>query len=468
MAEKYLEKAATTVPTKRQLEWMDLEFCAFIHFGMNTFTGREWGTGFEEPDLFNPTAFSAEQWVKTVKIAGMKGLILTCKHHDGFCLWPSAYTDHCVKSSKWQDGNGDVVKAVADACRKYGIKFGVYLSPWDMHEPSYGKGEEYNTYYKNQLRELLTNYGDIYCVWLDGACGEGKNGKKQEYDWEGYYRLIRELQPNAVISVCGPDVRWCGNEAGVGRLSEWSVVPAYYKNYDIDRDMKPALSKKEVNYSEPDIGSRSKIKKCDDFVWYPAEVDVSLRKGWFYTKDDDYTVKPLSKLMKIYNTSVGANASLLLNIPPQPDGLINEHDVETLATMGAVLALHFEDNLALDSKMSGSCQLDDLHSPSRALPDKSGYWHSGADPEDAELILDMGDDYDVDRVVLKENIETGQQIEKFTLFYETEGKWKKLCTGTVIGHKRICELDRTVRTQRLKLVINKTRLFATIKSFEAY
>lgn len=462
MADNYLTSAANTVPSPRQLKWMDLEFYAFIHFGINTFTGNEWETGRESPDVFAPESFDPNQWCRAVKLAGMKGLILTCKHHDGFCLWPSKYTDYTVANSKWLDGEGDVVRSVSASCRKYGLAFGVYLSPWDRHEETYGTGKAYDDFYKNQLSELLTDYGDIFCVWLDGACGEGKHGRKQDYNWDEYYALIRELQPDCCIVNCGPDARWCGNESGVGRLSEWSVLPSYFNKFG------SSVKTNGVNFTEPDLGSRSKIKNCDSFIWYPSEVDVSIRKNWFYRSDDDYTIKPLSKLVEIYNNSVGANASLLLNIPPQPDGLLNEKDVDALLTLGAVLQLHFEDDLALDSKMSGDRYLDDLHSPTRALPDKAGYWHSGDDPEGAELILDLGDDYDVDRVVLKENVETGQQIERFELYVEVNNKFKRIYKGTVIGHKRIIEFDKTIRTQRLKLVIKKSRLFATIKSFEAY
>ncbi len=468
MATDFLEKAVSTVPSKRQLDWMDVEYSGIIYFGMNTFTGRNEGTGFEEPDLFNPTSFSAEQWVKVAKRSGMNGLVLNCKHYDGFCLWPTEYTDYSVKSSKWLDGEGDVVKAVSDACRKYDMKFGIALSPLDYHEPSFGKGKEYDIFFMNLLRELLTNYGDVFCVSLDGASDRRKNAKSQAYDWTSYFKLIRELQPNAAITNCGPDVRWCGNNSGVCRVSEWSVVPAYYRAVDIDSDKKISVPKGAVNFTQTDIGSRRKIKHCDDFIWYPAEVAFPLRDDWFYKKGNVLSIKPLSKLQKIYEGSVGGNASMLLGIAPHPDGLISEKDIETLVTFGAVLSLHFEDNLANDSTMQGNCKLDDLHAPSMALPDKPGYWHSGNDPKDAELILDMGDEYDVDRIVLGENIETGQQIEKFVLYVEKDGKWKKVETGTVIGRKHICELELSIRTRRVKLVILKTRKFATIKEFSVY
>ena len=222
--EEQIYYAAGIAPSLRQLAWQQLEFYAFTHFGMNTFTGREWGDGTDSPRLFAPDAFDADQWVAAVKSAGMRGLLLTCKHHDGFCLWPSAYTEYSVKNSPWKNGQGDVVREVADACRRGGIKFGVYLSPWDRHESCYGSGTAYDDYFVNQLTELASNYGDIFCFWFDGACGEGPNGKKQVYDWERYYSVIRNLQPEAVINICGPDVRWCGNEAGHCGDPCWSTT----------------------------------------------------------------------------------------------------------------------------------------------------------------------------------------------------------------------------------------------------
>jgi len=464
MAKDYLKKAIETVPDSQQLAWAENDFCAMIFFGMNTFSGRECGTGFEEPDLFNPTALNTDQWVKAVKNSGMQGLILSCKHYDGFCLWPTEQTEHSIKSSSWKDGQGDLVRAVSDSCKKYGIKFGISLPLWDMHEPSYGKGREYDVFFMNQLKELLTDYGEIFCVWLDGTCNRSKNEPVQEYDLDAYYKLIRDLQPNAAIADVGPDVRWCGNYMGVCRKSEWSVVPSYY-NIIKRAEMKYTAP---VNYALPDLGERKRIKKCEDFIWYPCAVNVSLREGRFYRKEEDYAVKPLSKVMKIYNGSAGANATLVLNLAPQPDGTLHEKDVEALLTVGAVLSLHFEDNLALDSSMEGNCKKDDLHAPSMALPDRKGYWHSGFDTKKPELILDMGDEYDVDRVVLRENIETGQQIEAFSIYLELDGKWKRMAKGTVIGNKRIVEFDYARRTRRVKLVIEKMREFATVKSFEVY
>lgn len=467
----YVKYAASVVPSERQLKWQELEFYSFIHFGMNTFTDSEWGNGNEDPELFNPTNLDCRQWAKLCKLSGMRGLILTAKHHDGFCLWPTAYTDHCVRSSKWMDGKGDVVAECAAACKEFGLKFGIYLSPWDRHEETYGTGETYNKFFKNQLRELLTGYGELFCVWFDGACGEGKNGKVQQYDWDGYYKLIRELQPNAVISITGPDVRWCGNEAGVCRKSEWSVVPYYYSNAELiasQSQQDASKPPKKINHTNLDLGSRKAIKKCNKLIWYPAEVDTSIRKGWFYHESDDYSVKPLSKLMDIYYSSVGANASFLLNIPPTPEGKIHEKDVETLLSMGAQLEIDFNENLAEGSVITDNRHLDEKHTGQMALSEyPDSYWHSGDDPEGAELILDLGDEYDIDKIVLGEHIKTGQQIEAFTLYAQIKGKWKKIAKETVIGHKRICRFNE-IRVRYFKLVINKARCFATISKFEAY
>lgn len=230
MTSSFIQNALAVRPSQRQLNWQALEFIAFIHFGINTFYDQEWGTGKEKPQRFNPDNLDADQWVVAIKEAEMKGLILTCKHHDGFCLWPSAYTQHSVKSSPWQNGNGDVVGQVAQACKRHGLKFGVYLSPWDLHHTDYGSGKAYDDYFCHQLQELLTQYGDIFEVWFDGANGQGSNGKVQTYDWARYFQLVRDLQPDAVIAIMGPDVRWIGNEAGKGRPSEWSVLPKTYSD----------------------------------------------------------------------------------------------------------------------------------------------------------------------------------------------------------------------------------------------
>ena len=283
-----VRKAANVVPSARQFNWQRQELTAFLHYGINTYTGREWGDGKESPAIFNPTDLDADQWIRELKAAGFKCAILTCKHHDGFCLWPSAYTEHSVKNSPWKKGKGDVVREVSDACKKYGMDFGVYLSPWDRNSDLYGT-EAYNDFFVKQLTELLTQYGKVSEVWFDGACGEGPNGKKQVYDFVRWYELIRKLQPEAVIAVMGPDVRWVGTETGRGREMEWSVVP----KDNLDQDAIAKNSQKEVltapvgDMMGQDLGSRKKIEKAKSLIWYPAEIDVSIRPGWFYHEDQD-------------------------------------------------------------------------------------------------------------------------------------------------------------------------------------
>ncbi len=259
------ERLAAVKPHERQFRFQQLEFYAFIHFTVNTFTDKEWGDGTESPEIFTPEKLDAEQWVKAVKSAGMRGLILTCKHHDGFCLWQTKTTGHSVAASLWKKGKGDVVREVSDACKKYDIKFGVYLSPWDRNCSLYGQGKAYDDFFINQLTELLTGYGEVFSVWFDGACGEGPNGKKQYYDWERYYSVIRELQPGACISVCGPDIRWCENEAGYTRKAEWSVVPKRAKDSEIIEEKSQqsddeAFRQRKVDARDSDLGSREMLK----------------------------------------------------------------------------------------------------------------------------------------------------------------------------------------------------------------
>ncbi len=464
--------AAKVVPSERQLKWQEVEFYAFCHFGMNTFTGKEWGDGQTPPEVFHPTDFDAEQWAKAVKSAGMRGLILTCKHHDGFCLWPSAYTEYSVKNSPFRDGQGDVVREVADACKKYGLKFGVYLSPWDRHEPTYGQGEPYNTYYKNQLRELLTNYGELFCIWLDGACGEGKNGKKQKYDWQSYYAVMRELQPNAAICISGPDVRWIGNEAGVCRKAEWSVVPSWLSinEYVAEHSQKADDKKfaKTHNAMVLDLGSRKAIANETDFIWYPAEVDVSIRPGWFYHAAEDGKVKSLDKLFKIYLNSVGGNASLLLNIPPDTTGRIPQVDALTLDAFGRMLGREFPVDLLQGARASATSELDSEHGASSVLENNGSFWQSALDEECPELVLDFGTETAFDSLILQENIRTGQQIEAFDIAVQKGNRWKRIGKYTIIGYKRICRFKITYRTRKIRIRIRSHRGMATILRIFAY
>ena len=467
---KSYELAAEVIPSLRQLEWQKLEMYAFCHFGTNTFTGREWGDGNAPASVFNPKKLDARQWAREIKNAGLKAIILTCKHHDGFCLWQSEYTDYCMKNSPYKNGKGDVVKEVSDACREYGLKFGVYLSPWDRHEATYGTGEEYNTYFKNQLTELATKFGDVFCFWFDGACGEGKNGKKQVYDWNSYFEIIRELQPNAVINICGPDVRWCGNEAGKSRESEWSGVPAFVGNQDYtaehsQQEDNPEFAKK-VDAKTQDLGSREFIDGIKHFIWYPAEVDVSIRPGWFYHKREDFKVKSLKKLMQIYWGSVGGNSSLLLNIPPDKNGLIAKADVRALRKFGDELRKEFPENLLKDCKVTASSQLDDEHGAENILTE-NGYWQVGTEDSNPEIIIDFKTPIFADKIVLKENIATGQQIESFDVYGDNGNGFEKICSSTVIGAKRICRFKKQ-KFNRIKIAITSYRVKATLNAVEIY
>ncbi|MEE4194233.1 MAG: alpha-L-fucosidase, partial [Anaerolineae bacterium] len=295
--------AAHVRPSPIQLAWQRMELAAFFHFTVNTFTNKEWGNGKEDPAIFNPTELDARQWIKTVADAGFKLAILTAKHHDGFCLWPSEYTEHSVKNSPYKDGKGDVVKEFAEACHEFGVGVGIYLSPWDRHEPTYGT-PAYNDYFIHQLTELLTNYGPIAEVWFDGACAEGPNGRTQVYDWDAYYATVRRLQPGAVISGTAPDVRWVGNESGLARENEWSVVPAYLRTPEIvtwEEGKVPPTIKQETH----DLGSRAQVLASDEMIWYPAECDVSIRPGWFFHKHENLLVKSPKKLVDLYYKSVG-------------------------------------------------------------------------------------------------------------------------------------------------------------------
>ena len=325
-----LAKAVDVRPTPRQIAWQRDEISAFIHFGMNTFTDREWGDGTENPKQFNPTELDARQWVRAAKSAGITRMILTAKHHDGFCLWPSKYTEHCVRNSPWKNGKGDVVGEFVDACRAEGMHYGIYISPWDRHEKTYGDSPKYNQYFLNQLREVLTNYPGIEEVWFDGACAEGPNGKRQEYDWRAYWKLIRELAPDAAITVRGPDVRWCGNEAGYTRKSEWSVIPMPGDDQSWESSDETLSGFTSDIYGD-DLGSRDVLMRrraeSPILAWYPAQVNTSIRPGWFYHENEDDRVRSLDELLTVYYGSVGGNGQFLLNIPPDRRGLFHENDV---------------------------------------------------------------------------------------------------------------------------------------------
>lgn len=449
-------------PQKRQLAYQETEFYAFFHFGMNTYTNREWGEGTEEPKLFNPEELDAEQWVMSIKNAGMKGAILTCKHHDGFCLWPTAYTSHSVASSPWKNGKRDVVREVSQACKRHHIKFGIYLSPWDRNQPCYGSGKEYDDFYVAQLTELLTGYGDIFCVWLDGACGEGPNGKKQVYDWERYYACVRKYQPDACICVCGPDIRWCGNEAGDVRPSEWSVVPARTALAESVQELSQQednvnFRQKKITSDLVDLGSRKALEEETDLIWYPAEVNTSIRPGWFYHPEEDDQIRPLDELIHIYCGSVGGNATFLLNIPPMPNGKLNSLDVERLAEIGEWKKETFSLNLVQGSDLFSENE-DPLHPAVHAASDNRDTWYQPLDPKKTvELTIRLPKPEHLSYLVLKEAIQFSQRVESFDIFAKKEEGFSPIFTGTVIGYQKIVPLSN-IYTDTIKIVIRNFRV----------
>jgi len=463
--EDIVRKAASVTPSPRQEAWQQVEFAGFIHFGMNTFTDREWGLGTEDPKLFNPTDFDAGQWASAFKAAGMKMLILTAKHHDGFCLWPSRYTEHSVKASPWRGGKGDVVREVADACREYGLKLGLYLSPWDRHEPTYGDSPAYNEHFKNQLRELLTNYGEISDIWFDGACAEGPNGKKQVYDWPAYWAVIRKLQPNATISIMGPDVRWCGNEAGTSRESEWSVVP-------ILKPIEEAVSDSAggIDFQKKDLGSRQALaeaaKKGARLVWYPAQVDTSIRPGWFYHAAEDEQVKSLRRLEEIYYGAVGGNAMLLLNVPPDKRGRLHENDVARLRQLGQVLRATFDENLARGSKAEATqTKKGGAFAPANIVDaDTDSYWTTDDGRTSAEVAFELGTAKAFSVAMLQEPIAIGQRIEEFALDAWTGGNWNEIARATTIGYKRLLRFPE-VKASKVRVRILQSRAAPALSNF---
>jgi len=377
-------------PSPSQLLWQRDELAIFIHFGINTFTDREWGDGSEDPAIFEPVNLDARQWAREARAAGFRAMVLTAKHHDGFCLWPTATSRHSVVSSPWRGGAGDLVREFADACRAEGLRAGLYLSPWDQNSPVYGDSPRYNDLYCDQLTELLTRYGSIHEVWFDGANGEGPNGRRQEYDWSRYWGLVRELQPDAVMfSDAGPDIRWIGNEIGVAGETNWSTV-------DPDVVPYPGATGEQVSnmlqHGDP-----------NGTVWRPGETDVSIRPGWFYHPAEDERVKSVDDLVSLYFTSVGRNSKLLLNIPPTRDGLLHATDVQRIRGMRA--------------------RLDTVFAEDRLEEIESG---RGATVSIAEL---------------REDITQGQSVARYRLNGRVDGSWRELSNGTTIGYKKLDRFD---------------------------
>jgi alpha-L-fucosidase len=426
------------VPSPAQVSWQRMEMNAFVHFGPNTFTSVEWGSGREDPAVFNPTAFDARQWVRVFKAAGMKGVILTAKHHDGFCLWPSALSTHTVARSPWQGGRGDVLRELSNACREAGLKFGVYLSPWDRNHPAYGT-PEYNRVFVEMLEEVLGAYGPIFEVWFDGANGEGPNGRRQVYDWPAFHAAVQRLQPDAVIfSDGGPGVRWVGNERGQGSLTSWSLI-------DRDRYV-PGTP-----FSD-DLGEGSRLGRD----WVPPECDVSIRPGWFYRASEDARVKPAATLFRLYEQSVGRNCLLLLNVPPDRRGLIADPDVTALAGMRWAVDQVYAGNLAAGARVLADVSREGIEAPRALDSDADTFWAAPESAQHARLTLALPGMVTFNRVVLQEPIALGQRVGAFEVEALAAGQWTRIGAGSTIGYKRILVVPDT-KTDGVRITIHEAR-----------
>jgi alpha-L-fucosidase len=428
------------IPTASQVVWQRGEFAIFVHFGMNTFSGREWGDGTESPAMFNPTNLDARQWAAAAKAAGASHLILTAKHHDGFCLWPSAYTEHSVRSSPWRSGRGDLIREFVDACRLHGLKAGLYLSPWDRHERTYGDSPAYNAFYLNQLRELLTNYGQLCEIWFDGACAEGPNGRRQVYDWEAFFKTCQALQPGAVtFGDGGTDVRWIGNERGVAGDPNWSTVDPRLIRYPGDSGIdqaNDAIARGAVFSRQLQNGV------AGGSVWQPGESDVSIRPGWFYHESEDQAVRSVENLIDLYFKSVGRNSMLLLNIPPTKEGLFHQIDVDRLRTFRSRLDQIFSPDLTEGARV--------IHTDGRTI----------------EIRFQTPVDFDV--IGLEEHIELGQRVGAYRVFYQdTAGIWQWLIEGHTIGCKKLDRFD-SVTAIAIKLVIQHALAIPLIRAITVH
>ncbi len=451
------------VPTERQLAWHEMEQYAFVHFTTNTFTDKEWGFGDENPAIFNPTAMDVTQWTKTIKAAGLNALVLTCKHHDGFCLWPSQYTEHSVKNSPYKNGKGNVVDEVEKACRAEGLKFGVYLSPWDRNRADYGT-PSYLDYYRNQLKELFSAHSPVFEMWFDGANGGdgyygGANEKrkidgKTYYDWPTTLELVRSMEPNVIFfSDAGPDIRWCGNERGFVNETNWNTITAD-SLYAGKGGIQKLLNTGNENGSS----------------WIPAEVDVSIRPGWFYHAREDSLVKNPEKLFDIYLSSVGRGANLILNIPPDRRGLINEIDVASLQGWKKLIDERFRTNLALNKAVkASSIRGNSAEYGADRITDgnKETYWATNDMENTGNLEIDLGGNKLISYVLIQEYIKLGQRVKSFTVEIEKDGTWQEVTRGTTIGYKRILRIS-PVEAQKIRVVIKDSKACPVISNVEVY
>lgn len=423
------------VPSVTQLQWHDMEYYWFVHLGPNTFTDKEWGLGNEAANVFNPTNLDCKQWCSIAKAAGSKGIIITAKHHDGFCLWPSKYSTHTVRESQWKNGKGDVLKELSTACKEYGLKFGVYLSPWDRNHPLYGS-PAYNDVYVNMLKEILSNYGPITELWWDGANGEGPNGKKQVYDFDRFVKVVRSAAPNTLIfSDIGPDIRWVGNEKGIAGTTNWNLLDTAGFTIGAGAPSTDTLQTGNVN----------------GLNWIPAECDVSIRPSWFYHANEDAKVKSAAALFDLYLKSVGRGANLLLNVPPDRRGLINAHDSTALIDFKKLRDESFKYNLLKNAMVI-----------KKERTSKSFYRKT-----ESSTLLILKEPTKINCLVLKENIQNGQLIKKLTILLSKHGVEATKLNITTVGHKRMITFP-TQEVTELSFVIELAKSKPQLSSIEGY
>lgn len=432
------------LPNAEQLAWHDLEFYWFIHFGPNTFTNKEWGHGDEPADAFAPTALDCNQWARIAKQSGAKGIILTAKHHDGFSLWPSQYSEHTVRESKWKEGKGDVVKELADACKANDLLFGIYLSPWDRNHPQYGT-PDYNDVYVNTMKEIVSNYGPLFEFWWDGANGEGPNGKKQEYDFKRFENTLREIAPRTLVfSDIGPDIRWVGNERGFAGKTNWNLLDTAGFTRGTGAPSSDTLNQGNVNGKN----------------WLPAECDVSIRPGWFYHAEEDEKVKSGETLFNLYLKSVGRGSTLLLNIPPDRRGLIHEVDSAALISFKQYRDDSFRKNLLTSSKVKYTnpegTNIEKQLTSGYLLPDTG-----------KPLSIIPGAAETINTIVLKEHIALGQRVAKFTIHLKKDEQVVQTISGTTIGHKRILTFP-SVEATSIEVTVDEAKAVPVLSGIEAY
>lgn len=427
------------VPSARHLAWHELETYAFVHFGPNTFTGLEWGHGTEDPKVFHPTAFDARQWARVAREVGLKGIILTAKHHDGFCLWPTKHSSHSVAASPWKGGQGDVLRELSQACKAEGILLGVYLSPWDRNHPTYGS-DEYNRVFAAQLEEVLTQYGPVFEVWWDGANGEGPTGKRQEYDWDLFISVVRKHQPHAVIfSDAGPDVRWVGNERGYSSPTSWAMIPSG-----------------RYSPGTPHFRELSQGSEHGD-LWVPAECNFSIRPGWFWRESENSQVKTPEQLFDLYERSVGQNGSFHVNIPPDTRGLWHENDVAALRAWRKKVDAVYGVDLAEGATASASPVRGPSFAASGVLDDhQNTMWAAPDGTLQGTIELRLPQPRTFDRVMLREPIHLGQRVRQFEVDAFVDGGWKTIGTGTTVGWKRKLRCER-VTSDRVRVRILDSR-----------